>query len=73
VPAGRAPTALTEKPDAAAAAAANALAARLYGAGFKMGRMKTGTPSAAGRQIHRLVGRTFDAAARRRRAVAFRV
>jgi tRNA uridine 5-carboxymethylaminomethyl modification enzyme len=44
VPAGRAPTALTEKPDAAAAAAANALAGRLYGAGFKMGRMKTGTP-----------------------------
>ena len=44
VPAGRAPTALTEKPDAAAASAANALAARLYGAGFAMGRMKTGTP-----------------------------
>ena len=44
VPAGRAPTALTEKPDAAAAAAARALAGRLYGAGFAMGRMKTGTP-----------------------------
>ena len=44
VPAGRAPTALTEKPDAAAASAARALAARLYGAGFAMGRMKTGTP-----------------------------
>ena len=44
IPAGRLPTAVTEGPDKSASAGANLLADRLYGMGFKMGRMKTGTP-----------------------------
>ena len=44
VPAGRMPTAITENPDATAARGAHALADRLYGLGFQMGRLKTGTP-----------------------------
>ena len=44
IPAGRMPTAITENPDATAARGAHALADRLYGLGFTMGRLKTGTP-----------------------------
>ncbi|ACO62092.1 predicted protein [Micromonas commoda] len=44
IPAGRMPTAITENPDATAARGAHALADRLYGLGFQMGRLKTGTP-----------------------------
>ena len=44
VPAGRMPTAITQNPDATAARGAHALADRLYGLGFRMGRLKTGTP-----------------------------
>ena len=44
IPAGRMPTAITQNPDATAARGAHALADRLYGLGFRMGRLKTGTP-----------------------------
>ena len=42
--AGRMPTCVTASPDETAAKASDALADRMYGLGFRMGRLKTGTP-----------------------------
>ena len=44
IPAGRMPTCVTASPDETAAKASDALADRMYGLGFRMGRLKTGTP-----------------------------
>ena len=44
IPAGRMPTCVTASPDETAAKASGRAADRMYGLGFRVGRLKTGTP-----------------------------